>query len=177
MGNYTSCSLPGQVTKSSIRGTKVILPSGELRRIHEHTKAAELMVEAPNYFLVNAESLRVGRRFSALNADEDLEMGNTYVFFQMKRLNSTVKAADTDTLSAGKKPSTKRVGARILPECGEATGQKTVESNEKVSAPKLNLDDFEHCSALEMKHRLSVCFRSKKPLLETIMEEPAGFRR
>ncbi|XP_073148103.1 uncharacterized protein [Henckelia pumila] len=175
MGNYTSCTLPGPVAKSSTRGTKVILPSGELRRIHEPTKAAELMVETPNYFLVNAESLRVGRRFAALNADEDLEMGNKYVFFPMKRLNSAATAADMDRLSAATSPAAKRVGVRILPECGDAAGKQTVESVERVSA--LDLDDFEQFSALEMKHRLSVCCRSKKPLLETIVEEPAGFRR
>ncbi|KZV48925.1 hypothetical protein F511_09713 [Dorcoceras hygrometricum] len=177
MGNYTSCTLPGPVARSSARGTKVILPSGELRRIHEPTKAAELMVEAPNYFLVNAESLRVGRRFSALNADEDLEMGNTYGFFPMKRLNSAATAADMETFSAAAKPGLKRVRVRILPECGQAAAQQAVESIEKVSVPKLNLDNFEQFSALEIKHRLSVCCRSKRPLLETIMEEPAGHRR
>ncbi|XP_073042063.1 uncharacterized protein [Primulina eburnea] len=177
MGNYTSCSLPGPVAKNSTRGTKVILPCGEYRRIHELTKAAELMVETPNYFLVNAESLRVGRRFSALNADEDLEMGNTYVFFPMKRLNTAATAADMDKLSAAANPATKRVGVRILPECGEAASQHVVESVEKFYPPKLDLDDFQQYSALEMKHRLSVCCRSKKPLLETIMEEPAGFKR
>ena len=41
--------------------------------------------------------------------------------------------------------------------------------------PKLNLDDIEEFSALEFKHRLSMC-QPKKPLLETIAEEPVCCR-
>ncbi|EYU34547.1 hypothetical protein ABFS82_12G018400 [Erythranthe guttata] len=79
MGNYISCTLPGAVSRSTIKGTKVIFPSGETRRLHEPTKAAELMLENPNSFIVSAKSLQIGRRFSALNADDDLQMGGVYV--------------------------------------------------------------------------------------------------
>ena len=43
-------------------------------------------------------SLQIGRRFSALNADEELECGNVYVMLPMKRLNSLVKASDMGAL-------------------------------------------------------------------------------
>lgn len=176
MGNYISCTLSGPVGKSSSRATKVIFPSGEIRQQYEPTKAAELMLEIPNSFIVNTKSLHIGKRFSALNADEDLEMGNVYVFFPMNRLNSVVKAADMAALFVAANSSAKRVslgGVKILPECGG--DMQSVQSTEKRSVPKLNLDDIEEFSTPEFKHRLSMC-RSKKPLLETIIEEPVYLR-
>ncbi|KAL0450048.1 UNVERIFIED_CONTAM: hypothetical protein Slati_1561200 [Sesamum latifolium] len=175
MGNYVSCTLSVTVGKPSSRVTKVIFPSGEIRRLCDPTKAAELMLENPNSFLVNTRSLQIGRRFAALNADEDLEMGNVYVFFPMKRLNSVVMAADIGPLFMAANSAAKRgalSGVRILPEAGA-----DVQSAEKGSpaAPKLNLDDIEEFSTPEFRHRLSMC-RSKKPLLETIVEEPVWLR-
>ncbi|KAH7533907.1 hypothetical protein FEM48_Zijuj04G0181300 [Ziziphus jujuba var. spinosa] len=39
-------------------------------------------------------SLRIGRRFSTINADEDLEIGNVYIMFPMNRVNSIVTPGD-----------------------------------------------------------------------------------
>ncbi|KAL3813290.1 hypothetical protein ACJIZ3_014558 [Penstemon smallii] len=179
MGNYISCTLSGPVGKSSSRGTKVIFPSGEIRRLYEPTKAAELMLETPNSFLVNTKSLKMGKRFAALNADEDLEIGNVYVFFPMNRVNAVVAAADMGALfmaanSGGGKRSS--IGCvRISPECvGDVQIVRSCEEL-PVAVPKLNLDDIEEFSTPEFKHRLSMC-RSRKPLLETIVEEPVCFR-
>ncbi|PWA46295.1 hypothetical protein CTI12_AA510090 [Artemisia annua] len=71
MGNYVSCTL----TKYS-KSTKVIYPNGEIRKVRQPIKAAELMLESPNMFLVNSKTLKIGARFQALNADEDLEIRN-----------------------------------------------------------------------------------------------------
>ncbi|KAL3618973.1 hypothetical protein CASFOL_037201 [Castilleja foliolosa] len=171
MGNYLSCGLLGQVCNTSGRGTKVIFPSGEIRRVTEPTKAAQLMLEAPNYFLVSTKSLKIGKRFAALNADEDLEMSSAYLFFPMSRLNAVVTAADMAVLFLAGSSASKRLGGvRISPESGG-----DMQIVQKVSAPKLNLDDIEEYSTPEFKHRLSMC-RSKKPLLETIDEEPICMR-
>ncbi|KAI3848927.1 hypothetical protein MKW98_014461 [Papaver atlanticum] len=103
MGNYVSCTLTvqtgGKHSTPSNEAT-VILPKGVIRKIEGPflTKAAEIMFEIPNHFLVNSKSLRIGSRFSALNADEDLEMGNVYVLFPMKRVNSVVTASDMGSL-------------------------------------------------------------------------------
>ncbi|XWS30770.1 hypothetical protein CRYUN_Cryun23aG0018000 [Craigia yunnanensis] len=179
MGNYVSCTLSAPVGKSS-KSTKVILPSGEIRQFNEPIKAAELMLETPNFFLVNSQSLKLGRRFSPLNADEDLEFANVYVMFPMKRVNSTVTAADMGALfitanSAAKNGFGGKV--RILPEAAEEVNLRDVslENEEKKATPKLNLDDIEEFSAPEFIHRLSMT-RSKKPLLETIAEEPVCAR-
>lgn len=172
MGNYVSCT---QTTSTAIRNshskTKVIFPSGEIRHICEPVKAAELMLECPNFFLVNTKSLQIGRRFLALNADENLEMASAYVMFPMKKVNSVVTAADMGALFL----TAKRVAAgnhtRNLPEI--ITHPAAV--NKEEVTPKLYIEDTDDFLFQEFKHRLSMC-RSKKPLLETIEEEPIFLR-
>nr|GME08116.1 3-oxoacyl-[acyl-carrier-protein] synthase [Ipomoea batatas] len=171
MGNYVSCTLSGPVGRHSSKGTKVILPTGEIRHFYEPTNAAELMLESPNHFVVSARGLQMGRRFSALNADEDLEMGGVYAMFPMKRLNSAVTAADMGVLFlAAKRVS--RGSVRILPD-HQIISDGGDQAN--VDLPRLNLDELEELSAPEFKHRMSMC-RSKKPMLETIVEEPVYSR-
>ncbi|KAI3502945.1 hypothetical protein L1887_31356 [Cichorium endivia] len=151
MGNYVSCTLTHRNGKYS-KATKVILPNGEIRKFQEPVNAAELMLESPNSFVVNSKSLRIGARFSALNADEDLEFASVYVMFPMNRVNSVVTTSDLGSLFI----SAKKIG-RIAPE------------NEPTQ-PRLKLEDNEELVSLEFKRRASMC-RSKKPLLDTIDEE------
>ncbi|KVI08847.1 uncharacterized protein LOC112517819 [Cynara cardunculus var. scolymus] len=158
MGNYVSCTL----TKHS-KGTKVIYLNGEIRRVQQPIKAAELMLESPNTFLVNSKSLRIGARFSALNADEDLEIASVYVMFPMNRLNTVVATADLGALFLAVKSGAKKIGnVRIQPENAP-------------TPPRLSLENIEELSSPEFKHMISMC-RSKKPLLETIAEEPISSR-
>ncbi|GMH27226.1 hypothetical protein Nepgr_029069 [Nepenthes gracilis] len=180
MGNYVSCALAGATVKNRAAAAKVVFPTGEIRSFCEPTKAAELMFEMPYFFLVNLRSLQMGRRFSALNADEDLEMGNAYAMFPMKRLNSVVSAADMGALflvanSAAKRissgtvalePGTDGIGQVVTATSVAAGGSRHPE----VGVPKLNLDDIEELCSSEFRLKLSMC-RSKKPLLETIAEE------
>ncbi|CAA6665432.1 unnamed protein product [Spirodela intermedia] len=97
MGNYASCALSGGHGRYS-KSAKVIFPGGEVRRVDLPVNAAELMLDAPNHFLVSAQEMRVGRRFSPLAADEDLDAGAFYVMLPMKRVNSAVTAADMAAL-------------------------------------------------------------------------------
>ncbi|KAK7271632.1 hypothetical protein RJT34_27693 [Clitoria ternatea] len=161
MGNYVSCTL-STVGSKHCRGIKVIFPSGEIRQFQEPIKAAELMFEMPSFFVVNTLSLHIGRRFCALNADEELEFGNAYVMVSMKKLNSVVTAADMGALLITAKRVSSATKARIIPEH---------ESHSEEA--RLKLDDIEEFSSPEFTHRLSMC-RSKKPLLETIAEEPVS---
>ncbi|XP_074289619.1 uncharacterized protein LOC141614771 [Silene latifolia] len=119
MGNYASCTLGGAHEKHK-RAARVIFPSGEIKQFNQPTKAAELMLEIPNYFLVNSTSLQMGRRITALNADEDLEIGDVYVMLSMQRVNSFVTAADMAALYlAAKRGSGGRAGkVRVVPACG-----------------------------------------------------------
>ncbi|RYR57893.1 hypothetical protein Ahy_A05g023575 isoform D [Arachis hypogaea] len=124
------------------------------------------MLEMPSFFVVNTRSLQIGRRFSALNADEELEFSNVYVMIPMKKLNSAVSAADMGALLITANAAAKRASG------GRKNDMRIMESP---SQPKLNLDDIEEYSSPEVMHRLSLC-RSKKPLLETIAEEPVCSR-
>ncbi|GJX00905.1 putative serine/threonine-protein kinase CTR1-like protein [Tanacetum coccineum] len=158
MGNYVSCTL----TKYS-KSTRVVYPNGEIRKVRQPIKAAELMLESPNMFLVNSKTLKIGARFQALNADEDLEIRNVYVMFPMNRYSSVVATADLAALFIVAKSGSKKIGSvRVLPENAP-------------TPPRLSFEDIEEVSTPEFKHMISMC-RSKKPLLETIAEEPSSFR-
>ncbi|XP_073270447.1 uncharacterized protein [Primulina huaijiensis] len=169
------CTLSAQGAKTSAMGTtKVIFPGGEIQCFYEPVKAAELMLQVPNFFLVSTASLHTGKRISALKADEDLEMNEVYVLLPMKRLNSAVTAADMGPLflasnanAAGGMPASK-----VLPEFVEDV--KTLRDDENCPAANIvNLDDMEGFD--QLRYRLSRC-RSRKPSLETIVEETVNLR-
>lgn len=168
MGNHISCTLSKPLGKHT-RSAKVIFPGGEIRQIQTPIKAAELMLEKPNFFLVNSRSLKIGQRFSPLNADEDLEPKNVYVMFPMKkRATSKITATDMATLFVLANKAVKRCSSgkvRNFPE-SESAGEEVA----ACTAPVPKLDDMEEFSQPEYVYRLSVS-RSKKPLLETIEEE------
>ncbi|KAK6921657.1 PADRE domain [Dillenia turbinata] len=168
MGNYMSCTLPILPAIKNSKAARVILPTCEIRQFREPIKAAELMLEFPSFFLVNSQSLNIGRRFAPLNADEDLEFGNVYIMLPMKRLNSVVTAADVALLLIGANSAAKRIAGanvRISPEYEENRESPAAETSSRMS-----LEDVEG-----FPYRLSVC-RSRKPTLETISEEPIRLR-
>ncbi|XP_027367672.1 uncharacterized protein LOC113873656 [Abrus precatorius] len=176
MGNYVSCTLAPPLMKNA-KAARVILPTGEVKQFRDIVNVAELMLEQPNYFLVNSRSLHIGRRFSALSADEDLEFGNVYIFFPMRRVNSVVTAADMAVLFLAANSAAKRLTAgkaRVLPENGGGAWQEeesAAESEKNNGVPRLSLDGVES----GFQYRLSYC-RSRKPVLETINEEPIRSR-
>ncbi|CDY71183.1 uncharacterized protein LOC103856244 [Brassica rapa] len=177
MGNYASCAL-GNTTSSfssSSSSSKVILPDGEVRHIHAPTKAAELMMEIPSFFLVDAKTLKIGRKLKPLAADDDLETRgcHVYVAFPMTRATSAANASDMARLFlAAKKQQRRRVrtavkhchNGRISPE-GE-DDVKMMSAGSKL----MSLVDIDEFSAAEFMHRISNS-KSKKPKLETIAEE------
>jgi len=164
MGNYASCALAGPTGKQS-KAAKVIFPSGEIKIFQQPTKAAELMLEIPNFFLVNSRSLQIGRRFSALNADEDLEIANVYVMFPMKRVNSAVTAADMGALFlAANRGGAGAGNVKVVPACEVGEG----ECESPACGVEAAVEEF---FSPEFQQRRSSFCRSKKPLLETIVEE------
>ncbi|CAL5209943.1 unnamed protein product [Lathyrus oleraceus] len=170
MGNYVSCTLAPPLMRNA-KATRVILPTGEVKQFREIMKAAELMLENPNYFLVNSRSLRISTRFSPLVADEELELGSVYIFFPMRRLNSVVTGADMAVLFLAANSAAKRLRAgktRVQPDESSRGG---VNNDENDSVPRLSLEGVES----GFSYRLSYC-RSKKPILDTINEEPITSR-
>nr|XP_043620522.1 uncharacterized protein LOC122592373 [Erigeron canadensis] len=165
MGNYVSaCSTFGITPKiKSNKAARVIFPTGEIRQFQESIKAAEIMFFCPNFFLVNSQSLNINRRFSPLSADEDLEPGNVYVMFPMRRVNSMITPADLATFWMSANNAPRRISGKISPESSALSGdENAMVRNEE---PRLVVDGS------EFSHRLVVC-RSKKPDLDTIKEEP-----
>ncbi|KAK1386982.1 DUF4228 domain-containing protein [Heracleum sosnowskyi] len=164
MGNHASlCS--SRISATS-KASKVIFPGGEVRQFRHPVKAAELMLESLNSFLANTKSLNVGKRFTALSADEDLEFGNIYIIFPMKRLKSLVKGDDLDVLFMVANPTTATTNkVRVLPESKPALLPESEGEESKNS-----FEETEGFGTAEHKYRLSVS-RSRKPMLDTITEE------
>ncbi|CAM8956539.1 unnamed protein product [Rhodiola kirilowii] len=154
MGNFASCAL----SSNSSKAVKVILPTREIRQLKEDTKAAELMMEFPSYFLVNSSSMQIGRRFSALSADEDLEDGNVYVMFPMRRVSSKVADGDVAVLFTTAK-------MRMV-----VADEQDLKKDQNIGSV-CDLEEVEGSFEEEVKYRLSVC-KSRKPKLKTIKEEP-----
>lgn len=171
MGNYISCAFVAPKLKSP-KSARVFLPGGEIRQFRQPVKAAELMLEAPNFFLVNSKSLNIGRRFSPLMADEDLEFGNLYVMFPMRRANSVVTPADVAVFLMAGNSAPKRISGgnavKISPEAAALSVDDDSSENGRLG---LSLEGV----APEYQYRLAVC-RSKRPGLDTIAEEPVFYR-
>lgn len=174
----SSCTLISPTIKSS-KAARVIFPGGEIRQFREPVKAAELMLESPNFFVVNSRSLTIGKRFSPLSADEDLEFGNVYIMFPMRRVNSMVTGGDMALLFMAANSAPKRISGYskvgVLTELAATTESVDRMPESEVGGSRLNLDEVEGFSTAEFKYRLAVC-RSKKPFLDTITEEPISSR-
>ncbi|XP_056861198.1 uncharacterized protein LOC130509356 [Raphanus sativus] len=180
MGNYASCALSNTTSSSSSSSSKVILPDGEVRHIHAPTKAAELMMEISSFFLVDAKTLKIGRKLNPLAADDDLETRgrHVYVAFPMTRATSSANTSDMARLFlATKKQQRRSVGAKstAAKQChngGRISPEGEEDDVEMISAgSKLSLEDIDdQFSAAELMHRISNS-KSKKPKLETIAEE------
>ncbi|KAF5751866.1 hypothetical protein HS088_TW02G00885 [Tripterygium wilfordii] len=177
MGNYVSCTLAGPLMKTN-KATRVIFPTGEVRQFWEPVNAAEIMLECPNFFLANSQSVNIGRRFSPLSADEELELGNVYLMFPMKRVSSVVSAADMAVYFMAANSAAKRISGgkvRALPESAGGCSHDVREKSPERSESRLSFEGMEEFQVPEFKYRLASC-RSRKPALETIREEPVRTR-
>lgn len=160
MGNYASaCSFMISPAMKTNKAARVIFPSGEIRQLREPIKAAEIMFESPGFFLVNSRSLNINRRFVPLSADEELESGNVYIMFPMRRVNSVITPADMAMFWMGGNSAGRRIAGRIAPEASRVT--------------VVGDGGMEVAETPEFGYRVAVC-RSKKPSLDTITEEPVG---
>nr|GEX10924.1 hypothetical protein [Tanacetum cinerariifolium] len=168
MGNYaSSCTFIILPIIKTNKASRVIFPSGEIRRYREQIKAAEVMLECPSFFLVNSRSLNINRRFSPLSADEDLEPGNIYIMFPMRRVNSIITAADMAIFWMAGNNAGKRISGRVTPDV--ATSDDAMETVEVAEGQRMVFD------VPEFSHKMVAC-RSRKPFLDTIMEDPIGAR-
>lgn len=184
MGNYLSCTLAKAPGSGGGRCARVILPDGGVRQVPLPATAAELMMDAPGHFLVDARGAGLGlgsrARLAALPADEDLELGAVYATFPMKRLGTPLAPADLARLAAAatreatrRSSSSAKVANAVVvvapaPEAAvaeDAPGSRMLRLEEIVDD-----DDAAAAEIGVMKHRASNA-RSRRPTLETIEEE------
>ncbi|KAJ6707453.1 DUF4228 DOMAIN PROTEIN [Salix viminalis] len=158
MGNYVSCTLSNpQVFKNSSRSTKSDPP---IRRDQENPAAHE--------------SSGADAGSTELLHHDELGKANVYAMFPMHKKNYVVTAGDMGALfvtanSVLKRASSKGNIIRVLPEYTTEISQN-MERNDVDAAPRLSLEEIEELSSPYFIHRMSIS-RSKKPLLETIIEE------
>lgn len=185
MGNYLSCTFipqPCSFGRARPRASRVVLPSGEIRQFQSAVSAAELMLECPGFFVVNTGSLHIGRRFSPLGADEELQLGNVYVMFPMKRASSVVTAADMAAVFMASTTASKRIAAAKVSDVPDSTNSREAETAASDSSGWTVREEgtaeqvLAAAAAPEFGYRIGSC-RSKKPSLETIKEEPPARRR
>ncbi|KAK4763462.1 hypothetical protein SAY87_012900 [Trapa incisa] len=184
MGNLASCSFIPRVVSSTRRtmstrsASRVVFPCGEIRQFRGPVSAAEIMLECPGFFLANTRSLHMGRRFSPLGADEELQLGNLYVMFPIMRASSVVMAADMAVVFMSSTSASKRISAAKV---GHIPDEAAATPNGRggrlaVTEEDASVEGALAAAAPEFGYRLGSC-RSKKPSLETIKEELPPTRR
>jgi hypothetical protein len=100
--------------------------------------------------------------------------------FPMKRVFSTVTAADMAVFFMTANSAARRISGgnnitRVLPESGGDQNARESPKGSENGAARLSLEEVEGFPLPEYKYRLSSC-RSRKPMLETINEEPVRSR-
>ncbi|XP_066362912.1 uncharacterized protein [Miscanthus floridulus] len=173
MGNYMSCTLAKAPGHGGVKCARVILPDGGVRQVPLPATAAELMMDAPGHFLVDARAAGLGARLAALPADKELELGAVYATFPMKRLGTPLAPVDVARLAAAATREARRSSAKVANAVVVAPPVAEVEAVTE-DAPRLRLeemlDDAAATEICELKHRASNA-RSRRPTLETIEEE------
>ena len=166
-----SCTLAKAPGSGGGKCARVILPDGGVRQVPLPATAAELMMDAPGHFLVDARGAGLGARLAALPADKELELGAVYATFPMKRKGTPLAAADVARLAAAATREARRSSAKVANAVVVAPPAEVVAE----AAPRLlrleeMVDDAAAAEICELKHRASNA-RSRRPTLETIEEE------
>ena len=175
MGNFASCTLAGTAAGAgrASSGARVVLPDGRVRQVALPATAAELMLDAPGHFLVDARGAGLGARLAALPADKELELGAVYATFPMKRKGTPLAAADVARLAAAATREARRSSAKVANAVVVAPPVAEVVAVTE-DAPRLRLeemlDDAAAAEICELKHWASNAW-SRRPTLETIEEE------
>ncbi|PWA54735.1 hypothetical protein CTI12_AA435430 [Artemisia annua] len=140
--------------------SRVIFPSGKIRKISRTNKSSRGCARVSIFFLAISRSLNINRKFSPLSTDEDLEPENIYIMFSMKRVNLIVTPANMAVFWMAGNNVGKRISGRITPDIATSSDAK-----EAAEGSRMMVD------APEFSYRM-VVYRSRKPFLDTIMEDP-----
>jgi len=89
MGNSSSVSC-----RIQYQPAKVILSDGTLTEFGEQIKAEEIILQNPEHFLCDSDSMYVDRYMVAVNPEEKLEMGQLYFLLPLRKLHYVLSVSD-----------------------------------------------------------------------------------
>ncbi|XP_031486380.1 uncharacterized protein LOC116254887 [Nymphaea colorata] len=92
MGNSIASRFAGTGTG------KVVFSDGTILEFDKPMAVAELMMEYPQQFVVEFQSVSAGKRLTPLPADKELEMSKVYYMMPMKRGRVTCSAEDANRI-------------------------------------------------------------------------------
>ncbi|MCD9558929.1 hypothetical protein HAX54_016629 [Datura stramonium] len=112
MGICNSCE------STSVATAKLILQDGRLQEFSYPVKASYLLQKDPTIFICNSDEMEFGDTVSAINADEELQLGQLYFALPLKRLRSRLRAEDMAALAVKASSALKRSSSCCREKCG-----------------------------------------------------------
>ncbi|KAH0688988.1 hypothetical protein KY289_016346 [Solanum tuberosum] len=105
MGICNSCE------STSVATAKIILQDGRLQEFSYPIKASYLLQKDPTIFICNSDEMEFGDRISAINAEEELQLGQLYFAMPLKRLRSRLRAEEMAALAVKASSALKRTNS------------------------------------------------------------------
>ncbi|XP_055827952.1 uncharacterized protein LOC129896144 [Solanum dulcamara] len=105
MGMCNSCE------STSVATAKLILQDGRLQEFTYPIKASYLLQKDPTIFICNSDEMEFGDTVSALNADEELQLGQLYFALPLKRLRNILRADEMAALAVKASSALKRTSS------------------------------------------------------------------
>lgn len=89
MGGCNSIS-----SRIQCQATQVIYSDGSLREFGVQIKAEEIILQNPDHFLCNSDSLYIDQYMVPVNSEEELEMGQLYFLLPLCKLQYVLSMSD-----------------------------------------------------------------------------------
>ncbi|XP_059289740.1 uncharacterized protein LOC132043252 [Lycium ferocissimum] len=102
MGICNSCE------STSVATAKLILQDGRLQEFSYPIKASYLLQKDPTIFICNSDEMDFGDMISAINGDEELQLGQLYFALPLKRLRRRLRADEMAALAMKASSALKR---------------------------------------------------------------------
>ncbi|XP_015069332.1 uncharacterized protein LOC107013971 [Solanum pennellii] len=109
MGICNSCE------STSVATAKIILQDGRLQEFSYPIKAWYLLQKDPTIFICNSDEMELGDKISAINAEEELQLGQLYFAMPLKRLRSRLGAEEMAALAVKASSALKRTSSSNKP--------------------------------------------------------------
>lgn len=103
------CSSSGPSTTVT---AKLILEDGRLEQFHVPVRVSQILQRNPSCFICNADDLGFDDLVSAINDDEELELGQLYFELPVSWLDTPIKAQEMAALAVKASLAVNMVGGR-----------------------------------------------------------------